>query len=729
LQFNLGAPPPTELTPPRVDVITGPTAARLEQARALVADKNWNEAIAAYRELATAEPSRLVAADANRYLNLQIYCQMQLARLPADGLAAYRSLVDPLAERLYREGIANRDERQLRRIVNEMFASSWGDDALFALGEIALERADYDTARRYWEQISPLLRDPSGVPVWIALRDIDLDANWPEVQKRWQSREAPRNWFAYPDTSIEADALARLVLASIRAGDLARAEVELRLLRRLHPEAAGKIGGQQGPYSDTLERLIASAKEWPAEVGGGEWPTFAGAQTRCSTVTALGSVLQPSWPNAVALPKIALATRREPQPVRETDRPLSCFPIVVGKEVVFYDGFHVRAIDLTSGQPSITTNGILVRNEYVAEQHRQDRNDLPFAAPLNGVYGVPRCTLTAVGNAVYARLGDFTTTRLNAEFARPADRIVGVDLSREGLLAFQAKPPDGAWAFDGTPVGDGRRLWVAMRHSDIASAVWVACFDATTGLQIWRTSIGSADTPRAGYVNEITHNLLSKGGDRIYFNTNLGLVASLDTNTGQIIWLYRYERSTDMSAFGSAKALHFDRDPSPCLVHDGLVVVAPADSPAVFALDADTGALVWTNDRLPDVLNLLGVVDRSLIVGGNRLYSLDVRSGVVRFAWPESEHAGIRGMGRGLIAGTEVFWPTRDTIYVLDAVTGARSRSPISLIGLSDGGANLAAGHGRLIVASHDKIMALGPNRAVRPTDRPKIDSRSDASN
>jgi hypothetical protein len=594
---------------------------------------------------------------------------------------------------------------------------------------MSLERADYDAARRYWEQISPLLRDPAGVPAWIALRDIDLNANWPEVQRLWQSGDAPPVWLAFPDTSLEADALARLILASIRAGDFARAEVELNLLRRLHPEAEGKIGGQRDLYSEILQRLIASAKEWQAEVDGDDWPTFAGSQTRCNTAPALGPVLQPSWPNAVTLLTIDFASRSSVQPVREVDRPLSCFPIIAVDNVVFNDGLRVRAVDLRSGEPSITANGVLSRNEDVDEQRRQDREDLPFAARMDAVYGVPRCTLTAIGTTVYARLGDFTTTRLNTDFAQPADRIVGVDLSREGLLAFQAKPPDGAWAFDGTPVGDGRHLWVAMRHSDIASAAWVACFDATSGQHVWRTVIGSADTLGGGFVNEITHNLLTKAGDRIYFNTNLGLVASLDANTGQIIWLCRYDRSSDMMAFGSAKAPHFDRDPSPCLVHDGLVVVAPADSPTVFALDAASGALIWANDQFPDALNLVGVVNGSLIVGGNRLYSLDVRSGARHFAWPESEHAGIRGMGRGLIAGNEVFWPTRDTIYVVDAATGERTRSPIPLTGLSDGGANLAAGHGHLIVAAHDKIMALGPNRARTSTERPHIDWRSDAGN
>jgi hypothetical protein len=65
-------------------------------------------------------------------------------------------------------------------------------------------------------------------------------------------------------------------------------------------------------------------------------------------------------------------------------------------------------------------------------------------------------------------------------------------------------------------------------------------------------------------------------------------------------------------------------------------------------------------------------------------------------------------MGRGVVAGDEVFWPTRNKIYAIHAVTGGRTRPPIDLGPVSDCGANLAAGQGRLIVAGVDTLMAFG---------------------
>jgi hypothetical protein len=95
-----------------------------------------------------------------------------------------------------------------------------------------------------------------------------------------------------------------------------------------------------------------------------------------------------------------------------------------------------------------------------------------------------------------------------------------------------------------------------------------------------------------------------------------------------------------------------------------------------------------------------------------------VRTGRVRFVWPESEHAGIRGMGRGLVAGDEVFWPTRNVIYALHVVTGTRTRRPIDLSVVGGAGANLAAAHGRILAAGPDRLMAFGPTALPpRPAD------------
>jgi hypothetical protein len=736
LPLRLGTQELTQLTPPQVDLVTGSVASRLEQARALAADKNWDEAVDIYREIADDDSGSVVELDDGRYVSLRTYGQMQLAKLPAEGLAAYRRRVDPLTEQWYREGLADRDESKLQKVIDESFCSSSGDDALLALGELALERGDADAARRWWEQTSPILRDPLGRPLWIALRSIDVSKHWADIDRIWRNRPQPPTWLAYPDTDLDlSNVRARLILASIRAGELDRAALELDVFRRQHPTAAGRIGGQDGPYVAALERLLSSARSWPPYASPAGWSTFAGSQARDGIAPSLPSVLAPAWPEPVPLnvservvamnAPIALnrgfrrgnvigQPQRLPPPVRESQQPLECFPIVVGNAVVYSDGVQLRAVEAASGRPAITNTGVLYRETF-GQPSAEARNSRPERLRYFAVYGAPRNTVTYVNGIAYTRVGRPATIEMDSRQSSPGARLIGVDLKRDGLLTFNARPHDRSFMFDGAPVADGNRIWVALRRGEATPHAYVACYDATSGAELWRTSIGAADSPGANRGDEITHDLLTLVGDRLYFNTNLGLVAALDAMTGNVAWLHRYERAANASfSSDGRRALQFDRDPSPCLYHEGLVIVAPSDSPAVFALDALTGQQIWLTDDLPNALHLLGVVRQNLVVTGNRFWTVDVRSGTTKLAWPASELAGIRGIGRGLIAGEEVFWPTRHDIYVLHAVTGQRTRPPISLKNISDAGANLAAGNGRLIIASQNKLIAL-----AAPTSSP----------
>src|SRR4051812_21686851 len=64
------------------------------------------------------------------YVDLRQFCQRRLAALPPEARALYRGRVDAQAERWYRQGAAGRDRSTLRRVVDQAFCSSWGDDSL-----------------------------------------------------------------------------------------------------------------------------------------------------------------------------------------------------------------------------------------------------------------------------------------------------------------------------------------------------------------------------------------------------------------------------------------------------------------------------------------------------------------------------------------------------------------------------------------------------------------------
>ena len=133
------------------------TGALLDRAEQFIADKQWDDAIAALTRLLSTKSSAVIAVDDNQYVCLAECCHRLLSRFPAEALERYRQLVDASSESAYRKAVASRDEHAFQRVVDQSFCSRWGDDALLALGELALERGDYQAARNAWSLISPQL--------------------------------------------------------------------------------------------------------------------------------------------------------------------------------------------------------------------------------------------------------------------------------------------------------------------------------------------------------------------------------------------------------------------------------------------------------------------------------------------------------------------------------------------------------------------------------------------
>ena len=707
-----------ELTQPQVERVPHATRRQLEQIKILVDEHQWDEALDVLSELIDGGTTGVVELSGGHYLGLRKYCHWQIARLPPEGLQVYRGRVDALAESWFQRGPTEPD--LVDRLVQELYCSSFGDDALLALGDRALERRDYSAARRYWQQIGPTLRSPGGLSAWTALAGIDLSAHWPAVAQRWAARTAPPSWLAYPDPDVApADVRARMVLVSIRAGDTERANRELELLRRMHPNASGRLAGREVDYATALSGILAQQKSWPDPPVDSDWPTYAGSATRSRRLPNAPQLTDAAWSKPVWLTPPPTAQQPSATSDVRSDLPLRHHPIVVGDLVLLRDAARVRAFDLATGNPALARNGTLFRRKQfgLPDGRLEARGE-------RVVSGTARYTMDYHKGILFARLGQPVTARLLAPHApgktAPTQQLVGLDLRREGLLSFQVEPDDGSWSFEGAPVSDGKLVYVAIRHSDVKPRSEVAAFELATGRRVWTTSLCVADTPASGRGDEITSGLLTLVDDSLYYNTNLGVVAALHTVDGQVRWLRTYDRLAGMVS--GTMPPHFERQPAPCVHYQGLLVVAPADSPAIFVVDADTGQTVWATNSAPDAIHLLGIAHGNLIATGHRCWGIDVRTGQVRFVWPESTKAGIRGRGRGVLAGNEVFWPTRREIYALDARQGELTRLPIDLTSFSPSGANLALAGPYLLIAGTDRLSALGSkppaNRAQRRKER-----------
>ncbi len=741
-----------------LDEVDSTVRAHLERVKAYVADQQWDEAVETLRQVMENHAGKVINLAGRRYVNLADYCHLQIASLPPPALELYRQRVDALAQKSYEEGIATHNAALLAGVVNQMFCASAGDDALMALGEIALEEGRPSIARGYWERIierpperivattfetavhreavdppdrDEVLRwyrlDESTDPAVYRLRHDEYLDDEParRLVQFWRAARLPALRLAYPSTSLElADVRARLVLASILEGSLARAKSELEALRHAHPAAVGYLAGRQEPYVTALERLIGDAEGWPARRTTDDWPTFAGNAARNKVARQTVDIGAEIWP-AISLGEplmadVANAHKFSSHRVGErSDALLSYHPVVAGELLLVCNGLQIFAFDLRSGKPAWPGDP----KKRPGEIYSEEIAGVPLGRAMRGL-GVPRFTLTVADGKLYARMGSQVTTRPVESYESHTGSLVCLDLNAQGRLLWKIAPDDEKWAFEGAPLVDGTEVYVGMRKSDVRPQVHVACFDGETGRRRWRTMISSAETPAGGQAEELTHNLLTLEQGVLFANTNLGAVAAIAARDGHVQWISTYPRAKRSSSSGQDKrAAHFYRDLNPCVYHRGVLLVAPSDSEYILAFDATTGQTLWESHLAADAVHLLGVGGGNLIASGDHLWWLDVEGGKVMAKWPEQSPSGY---GRGILAGDKIYWPTRDALYVFDQQVSRSGqapivRDPILLSGekRQAGGGNLVIGHGVMLIATANKLYAFGHRPSPAATAGP----------
>jgi len=706
----------------RLPVVDGSILGQLDRFEQLLADGQWEEAVnrllvvaaGGTRRTTIDDGHQLIPVGDGRYLGVNQYVRSQLLALPPRALKIYRSRVDPLAEAWYRQGVDRRDNALLRRVVDEAPASSYADDTLMALGEIALEKADYASARAYWEQLIPAASARPSQPSDVSKPSDEtggsngLGESQPTAGERSPDAAAAEQpitpaslraaWPRFPDTDFPLAAVrARLVLASILAGELQRAGAELDRMEQLHADASGRLGGREVVFVGKLGELLSSARSWPEAAPTEDWPTFAGAPTRDGRAARRPDPAGVAWRYSLSPTEVG-SDRVVPAVAESVRAPLSYYPVFAEGRLFVADASSIHGLQADTGDPPWPGASRTIF-------HPPGNATSPSRVP-GDAFGTPRYTLTVYGKRLYARLGSPVTVEpAERERGLVRNELVCLDLAAEGRLLWRATAEEG-WAFEGAPLADHRGVYVAMRRADVRTESHVACFDPATGRLRWRQFVAAALTPAGNTLHQISHNLLTLAGNRLFHNTNLGAVAALSAEDGELHWAHTYPRELQGDLL--APALHWARELNPCVYDDGRVLVAPADSPRIYAFDAATGNLLWQSpEAVADAVGLLGTTGQHVIAGGGRLYWLRLdgpRGGRIDHLWPDGPDRP--GWGRGLIADGEVLFPTRERIHAFDARTAA-PRRVIELSARDATGGNLMVADGRLIIATERELIGF----------------------
>ena len=673
----------------------GTPAGPLLTATSLLAPR-WAAAVEEYQRILTEVGDDLAAVGPDRSVQARWLCHQRIASLPPDALRLYRLRADGPARKWLEGGIAGRDPKLLRRVVEEAFCSRSGDQALDLLGDLAFERGRFEEASQWWRLLARPAAEAAGLT-------------------------PPVPGLLFPDPQVDvARVRAKLLLARLYALEgQARGptlEAELRAFRGLHPKAAGRLAGRDGNYADTLQAVLAAHGPPAPPAAEMAWPAFAGSPFR-NRVPALDSrqferlaSRGPRW--AFNLQKRRRINPDDVPPPPPGERPagpvlrsrrFAFYPVIAGPKVLVASARYVTAYDVRSGEPVVWYDAARAHAglEDALDNQLPGRPDLSY-------------TLTVAEDCAFARLGvqDFNAER------RPQDSVSllvclelrpGKDRDR---VRWEVKPDedlrDGA-VFEGAPVvRDGRVYVAATRVAGGQTVTAVHCYGAAGRARPplrWKRDVCSTQELRAKDARW-RHHLLTFAGPYLVYCSHSGAVVALDPETGRRVWAVRYPSRGPLTA----DARPSPRAVAPCVYADGRVYAAPADADRLICVDAATGQTAWERQGL-EAVHLLGVSHGRLVfTTPTSVRAVDAASGTDAGGWVQPGDGTPKPpLGRGLLAGNLVLWPAvtgnslaPDGLFVLDVRTGEPVLNPGMDTKVRAG--NLALGNGILAVTTDQHL-------------------------
>ncbi|MFO0965513.1 MAG: PQQ-binding-like beta-propeller repeat protein [Gemmataceae bacterium] len=357
------------------------------------------------------------------------------------------------------------------------------------------------------------------------------------------------------------------------------------------------------------------------------------------------------------------------------------------------------------------------------ERFRERWLDLDKAA---GSPELPVFAASGEGQMAVFRLGSPPDNEASIkDGAEETTWLVGVDLSADTpkgkrlrwKLSVPVERPKEAY-FSGPPLWYRDKVWIPYQEWRGARLFQgIAALNPETGRWLVKTLIGEAPRLPPGREGVRQPALLTAAGPIIVCCTQAGVIVGVDRASGQVVWGLSYPSAGPWTRLVTPST----RDAAAPVFHLGRVFVAPQDSDLLLCLDAATGRTIWEREVL-DIVNLLGCSHGKLIVTTARdLRAFAEATGSDRTGWIVPGEGSLAPLGRGLILGGVVLWPTQDDEAPLRAVSveegapelkAAKGERPVLLgpellRGLRAG--NMAYAHGYLVVAGEKELMVFGP--------------------
>ena len=640
-----------EFDPDQTDVasfaILAPGEVRFGFYRAAEAMKagRWSDAVEPLQEIINMFPNHFyqVADHPARWVGAGEYARFLLATFPPEARAEYAQWASLRTVPRFAEAREIGSEEILLELGTRWPLTPEGRGALRRLGDYALERGDIPFASLCYRRL-------------LAFED--------------------------PPTDETRDLAFRAAASLAWMNDLEEAQ----RIAAPYLDDAVPVGGVSRPIYESLNELASQA---PKPRAG--WPTVGGTADHASLAefdaASLAFDREPSW-DEEAFSRPPAGNPYLTSSSRVPEYPF--IPTAVDDTLVLCDGLQVRAFSFLSPEPRWTVRGPLYdppdrRAVWTFEDYSDPNQYRSLGSLGRSLPVVP----TIAGDRVIAPLIDVQERGRKIRFDRTditipiASRSLHcLDLRSGETLWKQRRPEQPESDFinqvsiaNSIVVGD--RVISVGYISDGAINVYVVCLSLDAGELLWRTPIMVGQQELTMFnkpFKEFTLQMPAEKDGAVFLSTNLGLIASVETLSGEIRWATQYD------VIKIQGSMHYrrpnERDTvwrnDPPIVADGIAVFAPLDSTHFYGVDTHTGKIVWReryDDRRALYSGMLGVQDGVLIASGmSAIGFYDLRTGKLLHLYNHSGRTRTHNYpaGRGVLADHVAYQPMRDGLLVLE---------------------------------------------------------------
>lgn len=514
----------------------------IKRANELVARGEYRKATPLYRAVIEEFGDDLyLIAEEGIFIPASLYAQRQILAYPKKELEYYRVMFDPAARDIYQLAVKRYSIFDYKEIMKQHLATSYGDDALFALGNAALDGGRYNEARRYYELLLEchgatdedsdtitLNRDQVWVRLAICYKHLGRDKDFRDAVSKVADRSEP----------TVAKLMAQLERFIYNEFDVRQRE-----------------GRRSARYDAADDRCLSEPMPYSFSANRGEW-------------------------------RVPLARRDvwlEPE----------ALPWATETDLIYKDMNVLYSRSLLTGELNWSFGPGGVSADW----------DYNYGGPwVCGPNFYPQQSILVHDGVVFASLFVFGPSLVAVDQYTGrllwAKGPMAAVTEEEWLDRYQASPAAGRGMVVVPIVRDDIR-----GRTHISSSADLAAFKVNTGEVLWRTTlarISPLKITQSHYPRKIrilsTTPLVNEGV--VYHSSNAGVVVAVDAETGNIRWLTRYPQNmTVLDNFANTGRTWTNMPP---LIRGNKLYVTPVDSPLLLCIDTETGRVLWTATQSVD---------------------------------------------------------------------------------------------------------------------------------